>query len=109
MPKKREGLATATLLPGSETGGFGANDVASPVFAAWSKQERAGVLLESALAALCPIALRGFDVEGRSPPPALNEIMTLVRRTVPDEEDATLLGPATGELAEALRARVYAR
>jgi hypothetical protein len=45
-------LATATLLPGSESGGFGQNDVASPVFLAWTKQDRAGLLLENALAAL---------------------------------------------------------
>ena len=34
--------AQATLLPGSESGGFGQNDVASPVFLAWTKQDRAG-------------------------------------------------------------------
>ncbi|MGB0508291.1 MAG: aromatic amino acid lyase [Pikeienuella sp.] len=101
-------LATATLLPGSESGGFGANDVASPVFAAWSKQERAGVLLESTLAALAPIAVRGFDVTDRPPPPALEELASLIRETVPDEAGATLLGPATGALAKALRERIYA-
>ena len=52
--------AQATLLPGSESGGYGQNDVASPVFLAWSKQDRAGRCLEMALAtSLCrsPCAL----------------------------------------------------
>ena len=49
--------AQATLLPGSESGGFGQNDVASPVFLAWSKQDRAGRCLDMALASLVPIAL----------------------------------------------------
>ena len=56
-------LTQATLLPGSESGGFGQNDVASPVFLAWSKQERAGVLLEATLAALAPAEItRSFFV-----------------------------------------------
>ena len=58
-------LATATLLPGSESGGFGQNDVASPVFLAWSKQESAGRMLEQSLAALAPIALLALDLTGR--------------------------------------------
>ncbi len=57
--------AQATLLPGSESGGFGQNDVASPVFLAWSKQQRAGECLDMALASLAPIALRALDVTQR--------------------------------------------
>ncbi|MEL7153784.1 MAG: aromatic amino acid lyase, partial [Pseudomonadota bacterium] len=91
--EEARGLATATLLPGSESGGFGANDVASPVFAAWSKQERAGVLLESTLAALGPICVRALDVTGRDAPEPLCSIVDLVSETVPDTEDAGSLGP----------------
>ena len=105
--EEARGLATATLLPGSESGGFGANDVASPVFAAWSKQERAGVLLESALAALGPICLRALDVTGREAPEPLRALQALVRQTVPDHEAADPLGRSTGALAEQLRVRVY--
>lgn len=100
-------LATATLLPGSESGGFGANDVASPVFAAWSKQEKAGEMLESTLAALGPIILRGLKVLNRPAPPALAEIADLMQTCAPDTPDEWAVGPATGVLANALRARVY--
>ena len=105
--EEARGLATATLLPGSESGGFGANDVASPVFAAWSKQERAGVLLESALAALGPIAIRAFDMTERPVPEPLMDIAAAVRESVPDREDTDILGPSTGAFAEWLRARVF--
>ncbi|MEM9062589.1 MAG: aromatic amino acid lyase [Pseudomonadota bacterium] len=101
------GLATATLLPGSETGGFGANDVASPVFLAWSKQERAGLLLEHTLASLAPIAIRAFDVTGRPVPAPLAEIAELIRAEVPDEAGADILGPSVGELARRMRELVY--
>ena len=100
-------LATATLLPGSESGGFGANDVASPVFPAWSKQERAGVLLESALATLGPIALRAFDLSGRPVPAPLKTLSDAVRDIVPDLDDGRTLGLATSDLAAHLRAKVY--
>lgn len=105
--EEARGLATATLLPGSESGGFGANDVASPVFPAWSKQERAGLLLESTLAALGPIAIRALDATGRPVPAPLEAIAGMVKQTVPDREDAALLGPATGTLAAGLRSMVY--
>lgn len=101
-------LATATLLPGSESGGFGQNDVASPVFLAWSKQERAGLLLESALAALAPIALAALDITARPVPAPLSGLAGAVRTHVPPEREGLVLGPATGALAEWLRARVYA-
>ncbi len=99
-------LCQATLLPGSESGGFGQNDVASPVFLAWSKQERAGILLESALAALCPIALRAFAVGGRPVPEGLKPLARLIAETVPDDE-GTAPGPATGYLAQRLREAIY--
>jgi histidine ammonia-lyase len=68
-------LAQATLLPGSESGGFGQNDVASPIFLAWSKQERAGELLECSLAALAPVAQRA-----RSPAKRLQRHYSISRR-----------------------------
>jgi len=100
-------LATATLIPGSESGGFGQNDVASPVFLAWSKQERAGLLLEQALSALAAIAGLALEVTGRPAPGPLATLARTVREHVPPEE-GTVPGPATGALAEWLRARVYA-
>ncbi len=100
-------LTQATLLPGSESGGFGANDVASPVFLAWSKQERAGLLLEATLAALAPIALRALDVTERPVPPQLEALAETIRTEFPGDDPDLVPGPASGALAEALRKRVY--
>jgi len=102
-------LCQATLLPGSESGGFGQNDVASPVFLSWSKQERAGVLLESALAALCPVAARAYAVSERPVPQALRGLSRLIAEAVPDMDGSSALGPQTGELALRLRQRIYSR
>jgi len=106
--EEARGLATATLLPGSESGGFGQNDVASPVFLAWSKQERAGLLLEHALAVVVPIALAAYDITGRPVPAPLGVLAGAARDHVPVGRDGLVLGPATGALAEWLRGRVYA-
>lgn len=100
-------LATATLLPGSESGGYGQNDVASPVFLAWTKQDRAGLLLEQALAALCPVALAAFGRAERSVPEALAGLAALTREAAPLEELA-VPGPAVGRLGARFRARVFA-
>ena len=76
------------------------------MFLAWSKQERAGQLLESALAALAPIALRALDVTGRPVPEPLAALAGVIRESVPDAESAPL-GPTTGALAARLRTQVY--
>ncbi len=100
-------LASATLLPGSESGGFGQNDVASPVFLAWTKQDRAGRLLEQCLAALTPIALLALDLTGRPVPAPLAVLAEATREHVPIDRQGLMLGPATAELADWLRGRVY--
>jgi histidine ammonia-lyase len=100
-------LATATLLPGSESGGFGQNDVASPVFLAWSKQERAGLLLEQSLAALAPIALLALDITERPAPRPLTELGNATRAHVPLDKTGLVPGPPTAELAQWLRDSVY--
>lgn len=106
--EEARGLAVATLLPGSESGGFGQNDVASPVFLAWRKQERAGVLLERALASLALIAVQVLDADGKRTPPALAPLASLARESYDFDDPQAEPGPAAGRLAEALRARVYA-
>ena len=99
--------AQATLLPGSESGGFGQNDVASPVFLAWSKQDRAGRCLDMALASLVPIALRALDVTDRPVPAALAGLETAAREILPDPPEGRALGPVVATLADALRRDVY--
>lgn len=100
-------LATATLIPGSESGGFGQNDVASPVFLAWSKQERAGELLEQSLAALTPIAVAALDLTERPCPAPLEKLAEASQTHVPVDQPGLLLGPATAGLAGSLRRRIY--
>ena len=100
-------LAQATLLPGSESGGFGQDDIASPVFAAWSKQDRAGLLLEHALASLAPIALRALDVMDRPVPEALMDIAAETRSAFADARPTAAFGPQCAGLAAAFRDRVF--
>lgn len=100
-------LAQPTLLPGSESGGFAQDDVASPVFLAWSKQEKAGELLELTLASLAPVAMRALAVTGRPVPAALQALGEETRRHVPDDGDAAAMGPRCAALAAAFRAELY--
>ena len=99
--------AQATLLPGSESGGYGQNDVANPVFMAWSKQDRAGRCLDMALASLVPIALRALDITGRPVPPRLAGLEAAARESVPDPAQRRLLGPLVASIADALRRDIY--
>ena len=99
--------AQATLLPGSESGGFGQNDVASPVFLAWSKQDRAGRCLDMALASLVPIALRALDVTGRPVPAPLAALEGAAREIVPDPTERPAFGPVVAALVDALRRDIY--
>ena len=96
-------FARATVLPGSESGGFGQNDVASPVFHAWSKQDRAGRCLDMALASLAPIALRALDVTRRPVPAQLAGLEAAVREGLPDPAQPAAPGQAAASIAEALR------
>ena len=92
-------LATATLPPGGEGGGYGANDLASPIFPAWSKQERAGCILECTLAALTIITLR----EG-SLPPVLKHLSLPVNS---EHSQIDKLGQTAANMADQFRGRVY--
>jgi histidine ammonia-lyase len=100
-------LAQPTLLPGSESGGFGQDDIASPVFAAWSKHERSGALLELVLATLAPVAARAFTVTGRPVPPALTDLAAATAAHVPDDDRIEAFGPRCEALAQSFRERIY--
>jgi len=99
--------AQATLLPGSESGGFGQNDVASPVFLAWSKQERAARCLDMALASLAPISVRALDVTKRKAPAKLQALVEDIRAAYPELGDRHPHGPRAFGLAETFRNRIY--
>ena len=99
--------AQATLLPGGESGGFGQNDVASPVFLAWSKQDRAGRCLDMALASLVPVALRALAVTDRTVPPGLAGLEAVIRDIDPDIARRQAFGPVAASIAGALRGEIY--
>ena len=99
--------AQSTLLPGGESGGFGQNDVASPVFLSWSKQDRAGKCLDMALASLLPIALCALDVTGRPVPPALAGLEGAIREIEPYIAERPAFGPVVASIAGALRRGIY--
>ena len=100
-------LAQPTLLPGSESGGFGQDDVSSPVFLAWSKHDRSGLLLDQTLASLAPIARRALEVSNRPIPPALQELAAETARHFPDGDEQVPFGEEIFALTEAFRAKIY--
>lgn len=91
--------AVSTLLPGSEGGGFGQNDVSEPVFTAWDRNLRAGGHLEGALAALAAVASQALHVTGRDAPPALRVLLAMVREHLQVVEAPRALGPEINALA----------
>ena len=99
--------AQATLLPGSESGGFGQNDVASPVFLAWTKLQRVSECLDLALASLAPIAVRALDVTGRRVPGPLAGLEETVRSVFPELEERRAFGPLVAEVAGAFRSSIH--
>lgn len=98
--------ATTTLLPGSEGGAFGQDDVASPVFPAWEKHETAGLALERSLAVLSAVASQALWVTSRPAPSALRRRLGQIRASVPPVDDVAprILGHDCGRLAGAFAA-----
>ncbi len=99
--------ARATLLPGSESGGFGQNDVASPIFFAWTKANRAARALDMALASLAPIALRAYRVTDRAPPKTLAHWQAPIDAAFPGLDTSAPLGPRAASLAEHIAVRIF--
>ncbi|HEY3808776.1 MAG TPA: aromatic amino acid lyase [Steroidobacteraceae bacterium] len=99
--------AQRTFMHGSDAGA-GQDDVASPVFLAWSKADRAGRLLDASLAMLAVVASQALYVTDRTAPPPLRSFVDLVRRYVPPLIEDRILGPELNRLSEALTAEVFA-
>ncbi len=101
--------ATTTLLPGSEGGAFGQDDVVSPVFAAWEKQETAGRALERSLAVLAAVASQALWVTERPAPPALRGRLDGIRAGFAPVDDVAprILGRDGDALARAFRREIY--
>ena len=100
-------LSMPTLLPGSESGGFGQDDVASPVFLAWQKFDRSTALLEQCLASLAPIAVRALQVTERPLPPKLQALAAEANMCFPDTTTDRAMGYDIARLAMSFRQRIY--
>lgn len=101
-------LSMPTLLPGSESGAFGQDDVASPVFLAWQKHDRATVLFEHAMSTLAPIAMRAMTVTGRTIPEKLRKLTKEIGSHFPDDATNRAMGFDIAVLAQTLRKQIYA-
>ncbi|MSP81450.1 MAG: histidine ammonia-lyase [Alphaproteobacteria bacterium] len=99
--------ASRTLLPGSESGGFGQNDVAPLTFLAWSKEREAGWCIEAALANLAVVASQALFVTQRVAPANLAEFLDDVRKIVPPLTRAVRPGLEVAPLADHFRRRVF--
>jgi histidine ammonia-lyase len=101
--------AQRTFLPGSESGGFGQNDVATPHFFAWQAQARAGAMLEASLACLGLVASQAFYTTQAAVPPALAPRLAAIRESAPPLIDTIRpLGPEAEVLAQAFRNEIFA-
>ena len=105
--EQAKAAAQRTFIPGSESAGSGQDDVASPVFLAWSKEARAGRCLDAALAMLAVIASQALHATGRSAPPPLLQFLDKVRAVVPPVDEDRVLGPELQRLAESFTASVF--
>ncbi|MFZ2103918.1 MAG: aromatic amino acid lyase [Roseiarcus sp.] len=92
--------AQRTFIPGTESAGAGQDDVATAVFLAWSKEERAGRCVDAAMSMLAMLASQALYVAGRQPPPALRSFVASIRNVLPPVEEDRILGPELGRLAE---------
>ncbi len=100
-------LASPTLLPGSESGGFGQDDVASPIFLAWQKFDRSSALFEQCLASLAPVALRALTVTARAVPPQLKSLASQIEDNFPDDVTDRAMGFDIAKLAMSFREHIY--
>lgn len=98
--------AQRTFIPGSDSAS-NQDDVATPTFLAWSKEQRTGRCLDACLALLAVVASQALYVTDRAAPSALAEFLTLVRSHVPPLIEDRILGPELNQLANALTAQVF--
>ena len=102
--------ATRTLLEGIATEGSQQNDIITPVFSAWTKEQHAGQSFERVLAVLAIVAAEAMAVTGRRLPPALEPLMETIRAHSPPvdySKPPRAMGVECEALAEAFRARIF--
>ncbi len=106
--EQAKSAAQTTFIPGSDTGGAGQDDVATPVFMAWTREATAARCLDASLAMLAVVASQALYVTGRQPPPMLRDFTALVRGSVRPLVEDRVLGPELERLAEIFTHEVFA-
>jgi histidine ammonia-lyase len=99
--------AQRTFIPGTESAGSGQDDVASTVFLAWAKEERAGRCLDAAMAMLAVVASQALHVTERKAPPALQAFVGEIREIVAPVGEDRVLGPELARLADWFTRQVF--
>lgn len=85
----------------------GQNDVVSPTFWAWEREQTAGACLDAALAMVAMIASQAYYVTGRETTPPLRALLREVREIFPPSAEPRQIGQAAEHLTAAFTARVY--
>jgi len=98
-------LAQRTFIPAVDASVFGQDDVAAPAFLAWPKAEKAGQVLDRALAVLAVVASQALHLTGRAAPAPLNDLVMTIRAAVLPVEADRVLGPELQVLSERFTAR----
>jgi histidine ammonia-lyase len=106
--EQAKGAAQRTFIPGSDSSACGQDDVASPVFLAWSKEARAARCLDASIAILATVASQALFVTDREAPRALQRFLQFIRSYVPPVTEDRLLGPELGRLTDAITAKIFA-
>ena len=106
--EQAKSAAQRTFIPGNDPTGTGQDDVASPVFLAWAKEEKAGRYVDASLGMLAVVASQALYVTDRSAPPPLRNFVDWVRSIVPPLVEDRVLGPQLGELAMSITRQVFA-
>jgi len=99
-------LAQRSFIPAADASVFGQDDVASPVFLAWPKAEKAGQVLDRALAVLAVTASQAFHLTSRPAPEQLQDLLTTIRSCVPPVLADRVLAGELQDLSQTLTARV---
>lgn len=106
--EQAKSAAQTTFIPGSDTGGAGQDDVGTPAFLAWAKEERAGRCLDASLAMLAVLASQALHVTGRPAPPHLRGFTDTIRGTVRPVAEDRVLGPELERLADLFTGQIFA-
>ncbi len=100
-------VASPSLLPAMESGGYGQNDVPTPVFLAWRKEAEAAQAFEAVLAILAAISSQAFAVTHREPPPALVGRLAEIRTLFAPVDAQRALSQDAEALAQRFRASIF--